>query len=159
MISRASYMLIVEASLTYVNHPYFPNQQLLCAPWVNAFHRNYSQNFFREHLRQHWNVTNLSFLTYVGAILVNNPCTHIPTPGEILLLSLNCLWDHSPARAPSLQSETTSLDGGFVPTPKGQCSVPRATSLFSDRLPRKGHDLRWTWEPLPFKAAFSEEMK
>lgn len=81
MISSASYMLIVWASLTKVNHPYFPNQQFHCALWGNVFHRNYSQNFFKEHLRQHWNTTNLSFHTYAGARLAKSSFTHVSTPG------------------------------------------------------------------------------
>lgn len=139
-----------------MNHSYFPNQQLRCAPWVNVFHRNYSQNFFREHLRQHWNITNLSFHTYVRALLANNSCTEVPTPG---VRPYSYLWIVFGIMAlPQLPPHSLKpllLMVALYLHPKGSALL----SEQPERLPRKGHNLRWTWVPIFFKAEFSEEMK
>lgn len=130
-----------------MNHPYFPNQQFRCALWVNVFHRNYSQNFFKEHLRQDWNTTNLSFHTYVGARLAKSSFTHVSTPGVRSYSYLSIVFGIMALSAPSLCV-------GW-----NHCSWWRAISLFSERLPRDRHNLKWTGVFIPFKAEFYEEMK
>lgn len=128
-----------------MNHPHFPNQQFRCALWVNVFHRNYSQNFFKEHLRQHCNTTNLSFHTYVGARLAKSSFAHISTPAVRsysylwIVFGIMALWQ----LPPSLQTETSAPDGGFVPGPKGS-ALPSEPSLLFERQPRNRHSLNWS---------------